>query len=342
LFIRGIGAYLPGRVDAQWAVRQGLYPAEEAATSELTGALVAGDMPAPEMALHAARDAVKRAGQHPEDLDLLLYVDTWLQGPEGWLPCTYLQHHLTGGGVPAFEMRQGCGGMFVAMELAAGYLAADPARSAALLVSADNYGTPLVDRWTAGPYILGDAATAMVLSKEEGFARVCSVHSATVLEEAELNRGGQPIFPPAVTIGAPVKFNARFIGNGSQPPGYRAELAARMIRLHAQFQELVDATMAEAGVTAADITRLATINTRREVVTNRGMDTLGVDLAKSTWDYGRTIGHCGASDQLLSFEHLLSSGELRPGDHLMMLATGPGIMLHCAIIEILRPPPWLG
>jgi 3-oxoacyl-[acyl-carrier-protein] synthase III len=345
LFISGIGVCLPERVDAQWAVEQGLYPAEEAATSELTGAAVAGDVPAPEMALQAARDAIKRCGQQAGELDLLLYADTWYQGPEGWLPCCYLQRHLTGGSVPAIEIRQGCGGMFVGMELAAGYLNADPARSAALLVAADNFGTPLIDRWTAGPYILGDAATAVVLSKHRGFARVLSVHSATVLDEGDLNRDGSPIFPPAITLGRPTRFKTklRAMANAKadQQAAFRAEVSARMLKLHATFGELVDRSLEEAGLTAGDITRLAVINTKRNVVEDRGMDMLGVDFSKSTWEYGRGLGHCGASDQLLSFDHLLSTGELRPGDHLMMLATGPGIMLHCGIIEVLQTPPWL-
>lgn len=339
IFIKGVGVHLPEQVAVDWAVQRGLYSAEEAEISQLTGTLVAGNLSAPEMALKAAQEAVERSGQEPAELNLLLYADVWHQGPEGWQPFSYLQHHLTGGHVPAMELRQGCAGMFGGMELAASYLRADPARTSALLVAADNFGTPGIDRWHSGPFIFGDAASAVVLSKDPGFARLLSVCTTTVLDEDELNRGGQPLFPPSITVGRQVAFRVRR-PDVPRPPAVRARAAARNLRLHASFLGLVDQTLAEADISVADITRLAVVNTIREVVQDRGMDMIGVDFSKSTWDYGRSVGHCGASDQIMSFDRLLATGELKPGDHLMMLATGPGIVLSCAVIQVVEPPAW--
>src|SRR5690349_3934955 len=139
MFIGGLGSYIPPAVTVESAVEQGLYSAEEIELHEYGGAAVAGDTSAPEMALRAAQIAVKRAGQAPGELDLLLYADTWHQGPDGWPPPSHLQRHLVGG-VPALEVRQGCNGMFGALELAVGHLRAEPERTSALLVASDNYG----------------------------------------------------------------------------------------------------------------------------------------------------------------------------------------------------------
>jgi 3-oxoacyl-[acyl-carrier-protein] synthase-3 len=210
MFISGLGSYIPDTVSTEWAVERGLYSADDVELHELAGAAVAGDMPAPEMALWAAQDAVKRCGVRPAELDLLLYASTWHQGPEGWLPHSYLQRHLVGGGVPATEVRQGCNGMFTALELAASYLRAEPDRRAALLVAADNYGTPLMDRWHMGPgYIGGDAASAVILTKEPSFAQLLAVGSVTVAEAEELHRGAEPLFPPGVTLGRGLDFGTR-------------------------------------------------------------------------------------------------------------------------------------
>jgi hypothetical protein len=147
--IRGIGVFIPEIMSIEQAVAQGQYPAEEAELHELAGAAVPGDIPAPEMALRAARSALERCGQRPDELDLLLYADSWHQGPDGWQPQYYLQHHLVGGNMLAVEVRQGCNGMFSAMELAAAYRRSDsrPADGGRtrteLLVTADNFGTPL-------------------------------------------------------------------------------------------------------------------------------------------------------------------------------------------------------
>lgn len=341
MFISGLGVYVPQTVSVQWAVRAGLYPAEEAELHELEGAAVAGEVPAPEMALRAAQDAVKRWGQPPEDIDLLLYADTWHQGPDGWPPHSYLQRHLVGGDVMAVEVRQGCNGMFSAMALAASYLQSGRGRTA-LLVAADNYGTPLMDRWRMGAgYIAGDAASAVVLSREGGFARVAALRSSTVAEAEELHRGGEPLFPPSVTTGRPISFGSRNAEYRSNAIG-RPTGTAALLKIQQQVMEVVGGTLDDAGVSAAEVAKVAFMNYSREIVEQRCMSAFGLPMSRSTWDYGRTIGHCGASDQIIALDHELAAGQLQPGDHMLMLGTGPGVNISAAAVEILSLPEWYG
>jgi 3-oxoacyl-[acyl-carrier-protein] synthase III len=340
-YIKGLGVYLPERVSIETAVEQGLYPADQVDPLGFTGAVVAGDTPSPEMALQAARDAVKRCGQQPDEFDLMVYADTWPQGPEGWLPCSYLQHHLTGGHLLAVEIQQGCNGMFGAMQLAAGYLQGDPGRRNALLIAADNFGTPLIDRWRGGPFVLGDAASAVVLSKDDGFARLHSVGVTAIPEAEEMSRGGQPLFPPGITTGRPLDFHALQRTPDSANPDMKALMAAGMMLVHRRITELFEGALSDAGITADDIKKIAVVNNTREMVEQRQLGVLGYDIPRSTWDFGRTIGHCGASDQILALDHLLTEGELGPGDYFGMFGMAPGVILACAVIEIIAPPPWL-
>ncbi|WP_327391842.1 ketoacyl-ACP synthase III family protein [Streptomyces sp. NBC_01186] len=340
LFISGLGTYLPETVSVEQAVAQGLYPELEAELHELEGAAVAGDTPAPEMALYAAQHAFKRCGRRPTDLDLLLYVATWHQGPEGWLPHSYLQRHLTGGDLTASEIHLGCNGMFSALELAVGHLRAEPGRRAALLVAADNYGTPMTDRWRMGPgYICGDAASALVLTKDEGFAQLLAVRSATVPEAEELHRGAEPLFPPGILDGRGLDF-------GRRNEEYRQQSRAggggtlALFTIQQRLTEVIDATLEDAGLTVADLTRVAFMNYARDIVEQRCMVPLDLPLEKSTWEFGRTVGHCGASDQILSLDHLVTTGRLGAGDHMLLLGTGPGVTLSCAVVKVLSAPPW--
>jgi 3-oxoacyl-[acyl-carrier-protein] synthase-3 len=242
--------------------------------------------------------------------------------------------------VPATEVRQGCNGMFTALELAACHLRAEPQRRAALLVAADNYGSPMVDRWHMGPgYIGGDAASAVILSKEPGFARLLSVGSTTVAEAEEMHRGDEPLFPPGITIGRGLDFgvrNGEFLRRARDTPGG----AAPLFKVQQKTIEIAETALSEANLEIKDITRVAFMNYSREVVEQRCMVALDLPMSKSTWDFGRKIGHCGASDQVIALDHLLGTGELGPGDHLLMLGTGPGVTLAGAVIQILDVPPW--
>jgi 3-oxoacyl-[acyl-carrier-protein] synthase-3 len=336
LFIGSLGVYIPPAVTVEWAVGHGLYPQEYVELHELGGVAVAGDIPAPEMALCAAEQAMNRWGGKAPELDLLLYASSWHQGPDGWLPHSYLQRHLTIGNVLAVEIRQGCNGMFSALELAASYLAAVPARTSALLVAADNYGTPLIDRWRSGPtWICGDAGSALILTKRDGFARLLSVCTVTVTEGEEYFRGAEALFPPSVTVGRSLDYTARF-----QQSSKQGSTMAAMNTVPERMTALMDQALTEADIKATDLARVASPNFSREIVQQSYLALLGLPMSRSSWDFGRTIGHCGASDQVLSFEHFVDNGELAPGQHMMFAGMAPGCGLSCAVVQILTAPAW--
>ncbi|MDA0638488.1 ketoacyl-ACP synthase III family protein [Nonomuraea sp. MCN248] len=317
------------------AVERGLCTAEEARAHEMTGAAVAGEVSAPDMALAAAKDALR--GHDPGDIGLLLYTDVWHQGPDGWYPQYYLQHYLLGGRALALEMRQGCNGVFYAMELAAGYLRGFPDRGDAMVVAADNFGTPLVDRWRSAPFLFGDAAAALVLSTRAGFAQVLAMGTVSVPELEQEHRAGEPLHPPGATTGAFLDFKARERRFNEQAAGESA-LRQSWLTAHMHMLKLVNRLMSEAGIRYGDITRAVFTNLAPESIERRWMDVLRLPMEKSTWDYGRTIGHTGAGDPVLSLHHLLSTGALRPGDHVVMGSVGSGGSISCAVVKILSVP----
>jgi 3-oxoacyl-[acyl-carrier-protein] synthase-3 len=340
IYIKGIGTYLPETVSVEQAVADGKYTADEIELHELAGVAVAGDTPAPEMALRAAQEAFRRCAHQPEDVELLLYADSWHQGPDGWQPQYYLQNRLVGGDALAVEVRQGCNGMLSGLELAAAYLRGGARH--ALVVSADNFGTPMMDRWTMGPgYLAGDGAAAVLLSTEPSFAKLLATKSLAVPEAEQMHRGDEPLFPPGPTSGRELDFAAR---NGE----FRRRVLAdgtgttALVKIHQRTLMTVEQALSAAGIGLPDITRVAYMNYSREIVEQRCMAALGLGMELSTWDFGRTVGHLGASDQIVSLDHLLSQGELKPGDRMLLLGVGPGVTISCAIVEILRPAPWLG
>ncbi|KOX05164.1 MULTISPECIES: ketoacyl-ACP synthase III family protein [unclassified Streptomyces] len=348
VFIKGLGVHLPGTTSIDEAVAQGLYPEFEAELHELAGAAVAGDTPAPEMALRAAEEACKRAGHRPDDTDLLLYADSWHQGPDGWQPQYYLQRHLVGDQALAVEVRQGCNGMFAALELGSWYLRGRPAPQdgdrapTALLVASDNFGTPMMDRWRMGPgYVAGDAASAVLLTTQPSFAQLLAVQSVTVSEAEQMHRGTEPLFPPGPTTGRALDFQARN-AEYKQAALASGTGTAALVKVHARTLELVDRVLDASGIALSDVTRVAYMNYSREIVEQRCMAALGLPMERSTWEFGRTVGHLGASDQIVSLDHLLRTGGLGPGDHLLMLGVGPGVTLSCAVVRILHPAPWCG
>ncbi|MEV5833571.1 ketoacyl-ACP synthase III family protein [Nocardia sp. NPDC052112] len=331
IFLRGIGTYRPEVVGIESAVAQGLFPADVDPSGRL-GTMVSTDMSAPEMALVAARQALQRADATAEQVDLLLYADAYHAGPLGWLPQSYLQRKLVGGRAFAAGIRQGCNGVLGALELSAAYLRSSPDHAIALVAAADNFTTTELDRWRCGPHMLfADGASALVVGKQ-GFARIAAIGSLSLPEFEELHRGSEPLLP----AGKHLDFAARQLEFEATDVGkdFGMGLVAAVPKLK---EQLLD----EAGIDTDRITRVFLQNATRVFVEDVLLNLLELPLSRSTWDFGRRIGHAGASDYAMAFDHVLETGQVGPGDHVLAFGVAPGFSLAGAVFEITDAPGWL-
>lgn len=339
IHIAGLGTYLPEIMSAEKAVEQGLYSEEDHEWFGWTGAAVAGDISAPDMAVHAAREAMERAGQDGADLSLHIHAHSWPQGPLGWSPHQYVLHHVTQRDVPSFLIWQACSGLIGGMEMAASYLMAEPERSGALLTGADNSGRPDFNRWEFGLQngVIGDGGSAVVLSKQGGFARLLSINSGSTPELEQLYRGKEPIYSPESAGGERVDFRERLSSFGDDLGNTVAEVVSRQGELRA---ELALRSMAEAGITPEQVTRVAHVFTGLESYLKVILDPMGVSSDKGLLEYGRQFGHLTVNDQIIGLEHLVATGEVGPGDHVLIVAHGGGTSISCGVVAIDARPDW--
>ncbi|GIH97211.1 ketoacyl-ACP synthase III family protein [Planobispora siamensis] len=343
--IAGIGTYIPESFSAARAVELGMYDREEHMRAGWSGAAVAGRTPAPDMAVRAGRQALARSGHDASEVGLLLHATFYHQGPDGWSPHHYVQRHTIGGHVPAFEIRQTCNGMLGAMELAACYLTAGGGdHTAALITGADNFGAPLVDRWryaegavTNRGTIFGDAGTAVVLSRRGGFARLRAVVSASLPDMEEMYRGDMPLFPPGCTVGRPMAIGARIAEFAARRP---AEFDRAKERLTLARAEVARRALAEAGIGPQDVARATHVFSGGEAYVRSVLEPLGIDPARGVLEFGRGVGHLGVNDQIAGLAHLLETGAVGPGDHVLLLGNGVGVALSCVVVEIVEPVGW--
>ncbi|NLU68777.1 ketoacyl-ACP synthase III family protein [Streptomyces sp. HNM0574] len=339
IHVSGLGTYLPERMSSRRAIELGLYDETLMLDSGVTGTLVAGETPPVEMAVSAARDALKRAGTDAGSLDLLIHSHVLRQGPAMWYPGGYILRELGGGDIPVFEVGQGCNGMLAALELAAGQLAADPARRTALLTTADNFASPHGNRWRGyGPgTVIGDAASAMTLTTDDGIARVRSVNQQAVPELEGLHRGREPLFDPhgrdeidAIDMLA----RARDFSREHRPLAAINELIAE------KQAEVARRSLEEAGIGPGDVARAIYVNQGRYLVGQFFLDPLGLPESTSTWDFGRTVGHLGASDHVVALDHLVTTGQLAAGDHVLLAGSAPGFVVSSAVLTMTATASW--
>lgn len=339
VYLAGIGAFVPEVVSVRSAVRRGLVDEDTAARSGISGVAVAGDLPSTEMAVRAAAEAIKNSGLDVDDIRLLLYAGVWHQGPDGWGPQYFVQRELLGDDVLAVEVRQGCNGFFTALELAVPYLGASTGNTAALIVSSDNFGTPLIDRWQLGDGLayLGDGASAVAVSRSPGPVELRSLCSASYPEMEEAHRSGLPLFPPGVTVGTAVDFRSRaesFRGAAISGGRWMRFLAGH----NARITQCADRALAEAGVARAEVKYVLSHGMPRQSAISY-LRLLGFPFERSTWEFSRTIGHLGASDHFVALHHLLTEGALTEGDHVLLSGYSPGLTYKSAVLRVTGREP---
>ncbi|MEV6479325.1 ketoacyl-ACP synthase III family protein [Streptomyces sp. NPDC051576] len=335
-YLAGLGKYVPNLVSTDQAVREGWYDAAVREASGLESVAVAGSLSAPEMAVLAAREAVAHSGHAAEDFGALIHCSAYHQGPDGWSPPHYVLANTLGTSITAMELKQGCQGVLSSIAIAAQRLACVPDETAVLVTAADNYSAPLVNRWTTSRLsIFGDGAVAVVVSRAGGFAKVLSVGTHSVPAMEALHRGSEPLFPPAVTVGRELDYEARVKfwmeewAKGNTPP---MEHPGEVLR------RAMDEALKDADITAAEITRVIHPSATVEALRDQWLEPLGFTLEQGIWDHTRRLGHIGPADVFIGLEHAWSSRLVGVGDKILIFTGSPGFEAGCSIVEIVSTP----
>ncbi|MGW5605389.1 ketoacyl-ACP synthase III family protein [Streptomyces sp. NPDC003753] len=337
IYLAGVGTHLPPAVPTEQAVKAGWWDADAREASGIESVTVESELPAPEMAVRAARTALRRSGHRPEDFASLLHTGTFSQGQEGWSAQHYVLLHTLATPISAVEVRQGCLGMLSALGMAAAQLAAAPeGKDAVLLTGADTFSTPLVDRWRAMDlFVLGDAGSALVVSRRSGFARLLAVGSLSDPHMEWRHRDGRVQLPPQQPQERLMDFQSRSDywrrkwAEGHTPPGGSWQELC---------EEAVQRTLAEAGTAIEDIARVVTVSFTRDALAAMFLEPLGIDISRSTWEMGRRTGHASVNDLAIGLEYLWTTGQVVPGDRVLLVGATPGMECGCAVVEITAPP----
>jgi 3-oxoacyl-[acyl-carrier-protein] synthase-3 len=337
LFLAGVGSHLPPAVLVDEALETGRYDAEEQLSSGQQAVTIAGpDDSQPDMAVRAGRIALERSGHRPADVTLLLHAVTSYNGLDGWNAGCYLQKEILDGAGLSFEIRQLSNGAMASIELAAAYLRAAPDREAALITAADTFAEPAWDRWrTSWGLVFADGASAAVLSRTRGFARVLSAVTVTDAGLEALHRGRLPFAAAPDTAEYPIDFRARTLEFTQtvdlEEIGRR--MADGLVRAVTQAAD-------EADMKVTDAEHYVVPGFGRELLRRECLDPLGIPLERTTWSWAMHVGHLGAADQFASLAHLGESGRLERGDRVLLIGVGGGFNWTCVALEIVDIPPW--
>jgi 3-oxoacyl-[acyl-carrier-protein] synthase-3 len=332
IHINGVGTCVPDRIKTADAVERGLYDARAMENSGLVSISVAGDTPAPDLAISAAQIALKHDSSAASEVGLLMHSHIHPQGPDGWSAQHYINRHTVNRPIPSTVVNNGCLGVLSSIMLGGTWLRAGSSGESVLITSADNVGTPAVDRWNASYlYVLADSGGALLMSRRPGIATILAVASVSDPALEQLHRGGEPLFPPGITVGKTLDFNERL--------AYCREkwLSGEMVPI-GDFGTVISSAyrkaLDDAGLTADDVARVVHVGFAHQPLHDLFLDPLDVDDERAVWDFTRHVGHAGPVDPILGLDYLLNSAAVRRGDIVALTSGAPGMEASCAILRI--------
>ncbi|MFD9211003.1 ketoacyl-ACP synthase III family protein [Streptomyces sioyaensis] len=336
VYIESLGVVLPEWVSAEKAIADGLWDVEGQQVSGLTGAYTAGDTPAMAMAVTAAQRALERSRFSFDTIGSNIHSSVNYQGPDGTYPPGYILRELGAESISVMNLQQGCNGMLSSLEIAIGQITGAAGIEAVLLTTGENFTSPEINRWVdGGGLVLSDGAMAVVVGGSGGIAQVRSVNTGILPALEKLHRGDGSLLAH---------------GDAGEPPSmierierfYESEMPmSEMVERIALFDlSVIHRSLVDAGLNASDIAKVIPVNMNRHMVEFSVMTPLGLPMSRSSWDFGKAVGHVGGADVFITLEHLVRTREVTPGDHLLLVSMGPGWICTAAVVTIVDLPSW--
>lgn len=335
IYVAGLGVHVGDPEPVEHAIARGEYTVEEARRTGQRAAAVAAEppdrLPAPLMAVRAARQALSQTRLTP---DSVLYGHVHFQGLDFWNAACYLREQLGIPAGPGVTLTLGAmsNSVVVGLELAADRLASCQDETV-LVAAADRFGGTRFPRWsTDHGVVYGDGAAAAVLTRGTGIAKLIAAASWSDGSLEGLHRGEEPFAPADGARRTALDIRARkraWLANASATTVHTRNAVG--------VTDVVKRVLADADLDLAEVAVVCGPHYGRRLVRSQILEPLGLDARRSTLEFGLDVGHLGAADQLVAVHHLLRTGAVRVGDHVLLLGAGVGMTWTAAILTITAP-----
>lgn len=329
VFVSGNGVRLPATLMVADAIASGECEPKLVARTDVESVAVSPHESAAEMAVAAARIALERAGSGPDDVDLILHATTYHQGQDLWPVGSYIQRETVRNNCLALEIRQMSNGGMAAVDLAVAYLAARPGKDA-LLTTSDRFCLPGIDRWRTDPGTpYGDGASAIVLTRRGGYARLLSLAINADSDLEPLHRGDVPFGLAPFSHRIPVDFE-----EAKHTFSREFGLSYGINKANAGQLRCVEEALSDADMKIGDADWVILPHFGRRRLDVNYLRPYDIEPERTTWEWSRTVGHLGAGDQFASLDHLVETGKAQPGQRIVMFGVGAGYSWGCAVLEM--------
>jgi 3-oxoacyl-[acyl-carrier-protein] synthase III len=280
-----------------------------------------------EMGIIAAKQAIKKAGIHPMEIDVVIYIGEEHKEYPLWTAGIKLQEAVGALNAWAFDVALRCGTTVMALKVAKSLMIADSTIQTVLLAGGYRNGD-FIDYQnprTRFMFNLGAGGGAILLKKD---------HNENILLETELLTDGTFSEDVVVVSGGtknPITKEAidqrLNMLDVLDPEGMKHRLEQKSM---ANFLKVVRESVRKSGYKAEEISFIAMLHMKKSAH-EYVLKELGLSHQQSI--YLEDYGHIGQIDQILSLELAVKEGKVKEGDIVVLVSAGIGYAWGASTIK---------
>jgi 3-oxoacyl-[acyl-carrier-protein] synthase III len=272
-----------------------------------------------DLALPAAKEALKRAGRKPTDLDLIIVATT---SPDYVTPDTsaVLQHKLGAGNAGVIDVRCACASFPASFAVASGLMSSNPAMNTVLVAAVDMIGKLTAADDPTG-FLWGDGAGAVVLESGDsrGFVGAAFQADGAYASSWGIFAGGT--FEPA-SLAAVKAGHTQMREVHNFPGDVNAEGWPRL------FKRLA----VENGFTSGEVDQLLfTQISKPSIVISAERCNVPMEKCHTIME---KYGYTGSACIPMAMDDAIELGKLKRGDLVVMIASGFGYNHTAAAVRL--------
>ncbi len=329
--IAGLGYYLPPGIvtSSQMAAWSGIGEAVFTDKIGIARKHVAGPDEHPaDMGIAAARRAIGDAGIAADEIDVIVYGGLGFYDYNFWSPAARIQGAIGAHRAYAFDIRNGCNGGNLGLAVCREILLGDPKKQYALVVAADKLSIAVnyADSTAISSFSFADGAAAAVLKKNHPGNRLLaytSVTDGTLADYVKVPCGGTR--QPMTDAGA--RREDCFL-RVTDPAGLDGIFSRTYLKY---YLAVIHDALETSGYTGRDIDHLFTNQVKKSIT-----DSLLAELGLAEDQTMRTMkdfGHMGPVDTLFCLARARESGQIRPGDLVVLAGSAIGFTWAAMVLK---------
>jgi len=287
-----------------------------------------------EMAVHAARKAIEKAGIDPLEIDVVLGTTEEWREYLLWTTAIDTAHEIGAKNAWGIDIHTRCATTIAAMKLAKSLMAEDPTINTILIAGgyATSHFIDHTDIDTSFLFNIGAGAGAMILKRDWPENQVHGMH---IIADGSMSR--HVIVPASGTVRHPTD-------NAVNQGGFKF----RLVEPEAMKTRLGEVSIKN-WLTCTDVA-LEKSGTKRDGTpfTRNDIDFFNMSLVKPSGHremlellglteeqsvYMSSVGHIGEQDAIINIEAGIEQGRLKPGDTMAIIAAGIGYVWAGAIVQ---------